>query len=1327
VAVLGGGAGALTAALALTDPARGGRYEVTVYTLGWRLGGKGASGRNPDFGQRIEEHGIHVWFGFYDNAFRLLDGCYRELGQAGWRTPDNHPVSVDRCVGEEPGDGGAFHPHEHFVVNEHQKKDGAWSKWRLDVPRNDAVPGDGKPVLPETSLAFIKLTEMLAAITEIRSERAQKGLEALPPEPLPPPKDDEEQAFRGYVERRINPVNEANIELKPEDLLRNALDGLAAPDLDTALEPPEEGIFDEAARYRLRLRFVSWTLRCARDLLRPWGNLSAKAHRLYLSCDTFASIATGLSRSVFNGGDPEQNMRKLDDVELRAWLAEHGADTDYLLVNPTVRFIYNSAFAFVDGDHNQPRIAAGPALRGVLRLFLTYKGAFAYRMAAGMGDVVFSPIHEVLRRRGVKIQFFHRVDGLGLAEADGRPVVDEIRVTEQARPLGGGTYDPFVWVKDFPCWPSHPRFDQLENGAELERLVRTSGLNLEDPSARWPGEQTRTLRRGEDFDQVVLGIPVEALKGIAGELVAHPKLGPAWRDMLARTATTPTQAFQVWFRASLADLGWFDPPPIFGTYVEPIDTYIDMTPALALEERRHDDVKSLAYFCGVFERRPGETREQAMGRAEANAVEHLGQCCSYIWPALGAGASFQLRLLWNGGGGGSPGDSFRAGQFARANVLPSELYTLNLPGTTRYRLRPDAAARPGEGAPANLWLAGDWTWNPINLGCVEATVMSGLAAARGLSGAPLEIIGERDGYLWQSIGKGNRSVATYEAIAPEPEPAEPAAPPAPAAAPAAAAAPADEPPAWDERAPERLAAAAAAFDRPAVEELCAALLRRLEGEGAIPTSEVATKVLSTLRRKRHFDLMQRVADGFLQAGVDTPQVRRQYAQALIEQGALAAALAVLRDIAAESNPDLEERAEALGLIGRIYKQRYVNAPRAGRAADNLRAAVDSYHRGYLLGRDPGWHAVNAVALIARAGRDGLALGDALEKLAPALAQAAIDLVDAKSRKEIQGFDHTVAAEANLGLGHNDEAIACFKDYVAHPKSADAFELGSTLRQLQEVWQLVPDAEPGATILPLLQAQLLDRQGGRLDLPASHVQSARSNLQKVLGSETALGLAWYRKGLERCRLVARVTDALRPRGGGTGFLVRAGDLLDCDFADELVLVTNAHVLELLPRDPGTVGLQQAVVRFEAARDDGEPPSRHGVRAIVWSDPELDATLARLDPAPKGLAGYPFAAAEPAPAAGNRVYVIGHPLGGELSLSLYDNLLLDRDETLLHYRAPTEPGSSGSPVFDRDWNLIGLHHAGSQTMRRLNGKPGVYPANEGIWIEAIRQKLKGSAKT
>ena len=76
---------------------------------------------------------------------------------------------------------------------------------------------------------------------------------------------------------------------------------------------------------------------------------------------------------------------------------------------------------------------------------------------------------------------------------------------------------------------------------------------------------------------------------------------------------------------------------------------------------------------------------------------------------------------------------------------------------------------------------------------------------------------------------------------------------------------------------------------------------------------------------------------------------------------------------------------------------------------------------------------------------------------------------------------------------------------------------------------------------------------------------------------------------------------------------------------------------------------------------------------------------------------------------------------MQLSFQDNILLDHQDPKIHYRTPTEGGSSGSPVFNQQWELIGLHHAGSAEMNCLNGKPGFYEANEGMWIQTIIKKF------
>ena len=71
VAILGGGTASCTAALALTDqPGWKECYDITIYQLGWRLRGKAASGRNRNYGQRVENIMSHFFGGNYYNFKR---------------------------------------------------------------------------------------------------------------------------------------------------------------------------------------------------------------------------------------------------------------------------------------------------------------------------------------------------------------------------------------------------------------------------------------------------------------------------------------------------------------------------------------------------------------------------------------------------------------------------------------------------------------------------------------------------------------------------------------------------------------------------------------------------------------------------------------------------------------------------------------------------------------------------------------------------------------------------------------------------------------------------------------------------------------------------------------------------------------------------------------------------------------------------------------------------------------------------------------------------------------------------------------------------------
>ena len=82
----------LTAAWALSAPECRDRFDVTVFERQWKLGGKGASTRGLH--RRIEEHGLHVWLGYYDNAFRLMREVYDELDRP--RRDPESPIATWR-------------------------------------------------------------------------------------------------------------------------------------------------------------------------------------------------------------------------------------------------------------------------------------------------------------------------------------------------------------------------------------------------------------------------------------------------------------------------------------------------------------------------------------------------------------------------------------------------------------------------------------------------------------------------------------------------------------------------------------------------------------------------------------------------------------------------------------------------------------------------------------------------------------------------------------------------------------------------------------------------------------------------------------------------------------------------------------------------------------------------------------------------------------------------------------------------------------------------------------------------------------------------------
>jgi uncharacterized protein with NAD-binding domain and iron-sulfur cluster len=688
VAVLGGGIGAITAAFELTEPHLRGRYEVTVYQPGWRLGGKCASGRRGK-DRRIEEHGLHVWFGFYANAFQMIQRCYEE-----WSPPDSYPIRTWDAAFKQCND----------IVLFEQWGD-RWTPWHITLPPDDEVPGHGHIVEPwEFVHGVVRFllgewqlmrhrTVAAGAATATGARSDQWGLPPL-------------AARLGYR------------------LEQGAVAGLLEGALKLA-----GALAESPARRRLahhHLRRLEELLRGVKHLFfrvvfDPWVE-SDDVRRFAIMLDLGITILAGLiADDVFEVG-----FGKLNREDLWAWLRRHGAQQLTLDNAAVIKALYDLVFAYRDGDKQRPDLAAGKALQAMIRIAFEYKGAALWKMQAGMGDTVFTPLYDVLRRRGVRFRFFHQVTNIGVSD-DGRSVA-KVEVQPQVR-LRRRHYDPIVTVDGLRCWPSEPRWSQLVGGDKLEQR---DDLNFEY-DCNPLGLEPITLHAGEDFDEVVLGISAGALPAICGELV---DANPRFKRMLDHADTVMTEGIQLWLCQEASQSGWQFESAIATSYVECADTYSNMSQLLQRERWPGPECpRDVVYLCGVIDHKAVDSQARADRRVRDNAVDFLTSDAEAVWPTLvDADGGFDWSGLFDCSG--AEGEARLDAQFLRANFQPTERYVMTRAGSLSYRLAAD------ESGFDNLKLAGDWTRNGLDGGSVEAAVTSGMQASRAISGSPREIQGE---------------------------------------------------------------------------------------------------------------------------------------------------------------------------------------------------------------------------------------------------------------------------------------------------------------------------------------------------------------------------------------------------------------------------------------------------------------------------------------------------------------------------------------------------------------------------------------------------------
>ena len=213
-----------------------------------------------------------------------------------------------------------------------------------------------------------------------------------------------------------------------------------------------------------------------------------------------------------------------------------------------------------------------------------------------------------------------------------------------------------------------------------------------------------------------------------------------------------------------------------------------------------------------------------------------------------------------------------------------------------------------------------------------------------------------------------------------------------------------------------------------------------------------------------------------------------------------------------------------------------------------------------------------------------------------------------------------------------------------------------------------------------------RRSTRPTVPAA---IARIGLERVIGKADFVGTQFVELAVAVSRFVGRVHLRDRPGhdvGFATGFMV-----------SPRLLLTNNHVF------PSNDAARFSEIEFDYQNDRFGRPLPvlvYGLEPDTFfaTSPELDYSLVAVAPrsiSGQGLATYAWTRLVPGlgkALLGDALNIIQHPRGETKQIALRSNELIDVLDNFHHYTTDTEPGSSGSPVFNDQWEVVALHHSG-----------------------------------
>ena len=218
------------------------------------------------------------------------------------------------------------------------------------------------------------------------------------------------------------------------------------------------------------------------------------------------------------------------------------------------------------------------------------------------------------------------------------------------------------------------------------------------------------------------------------------------------------------------------------------------------------------------------------------------------------------------------------------------------------------------------------------------------------------------------------------------------------------------------------------------------------------------------------------------------------------------------------------------------------------------------------------------------------------------------------------------------------------------------------------------------------------------VPTPAAEHLDEKLERLIDSNDLLPVSFLENGAKKAHCICKITSGPYV---GTGFLI-APD----------IIMTNNHVVKSAEE------AKNAFIEFNYELGiDSMPKTSESFPlmpdSIFITNPDLDFSIIQVNGNPGEKFGWTPLLLDPFTITRHeRVYVVQHPRGRRKEIGIHDNRVTRILQHVINYTTDTEPGSSGSPCFNRNWDLVGIHHSAGQ-----KGPDGSFIDNEAIKISSI----------